>query len=256
MATRAFSTLIDKVSAYTPGCPRPVLTTHIREAAIRLCERTLMWRIAQSQFNLSVGVHEYDYIKPANTDVHVLFAAHMNGFPLAILSLEQALTRYPLWADMFGGQDPDVLWSITPEGTINTDEYNQNEFNESYPIVAPPEIIDAASQPQSITQISPDKFIVLPLPDDANTYTVRMFYALKPSRTATGMDEVVFNELEEAIFHSALQQLLVMPNVTWSDREAAAYHAKQALLVTTERRARANLGNGRSTLVARAPKFA
>jgi hypothetical protein len=157
---------------------------------------------------------------------------------------------------MFGGQDPDVLWSITPEGTINTDEYNQNEFNESYPIVAPPEIIDAASQPQSITQISPDKFIVLPLPDDANTYTVRMFYALKPSRTATGMDEVVFNELEEAIFHSALQQLLVMPNVTWSDREAAAYHAKQALLVTTERRARANLGNGRSTLVARAPKFA
>lgn len=256
MATRAFSTLIDKVSAYTPGCPRPVLTTHIREAAIRLCERTLMWRLAQSQFNLSVGVHEYDYIKPANTDVHVLFAAHVNGSPLAILSLEQAIERYPLWADMFGGQDPSVLWSITPSSTINTVAYNQQVFGQSYTLVVPPAIIDAASQPQSITQISPDKFVVLPLPDNAKVYTMRMFYALKPSRAATGMDEIVFNELEEAIFHSALQQLLVMPNVTWSDREAAAYHAKQALLVTTERRARANLGNGRSTLVAHAPKFA
>jgi hypothetical protein len=83
-----------------------------------------------------------------------------------------------------------------------------------------------------------------------------MFYALKPTRTAAGMDQVVFNDLEEVIVHSALQNLLVMPGVTWSDRELAAYHAKQALFTTTERRARANLGNMRGTMVVTAPKFA
>jgi hypothetical protein len=83
-----------------------------------------------------------------------------------------------------------------------------------------------------------------------------MFYALKPTRTAAGMDQIVFNDLEEVITHSALQTLLVMPGVAWSDRELASYHAKQALFSTTERRARANLGNTRGTMVASAPKFA
>lgn len=256
MATRNFTTLVSRVNAYTPGCPTPVLISHIREAAIKVCERTLAWRMAQSQFNLTPAIHEYDFIKPAGSDVHALFGVQMNGFPLPVLTLEQAIEKYPLWADMFAGLDPDALWSITPSGTINTDEYNQQEFNESYPLTTPPEFVEMASQPQNITQVSPDKFIVLPMPDDAQTYTMRMFYALKPSRDAAGMDEVVFNELEDLIFHSALQALLVMPNVTWGDRTAAGYHAKQALHMLTERRARANLGNARGTLVVRAPKFA
>ena len=70
------------------------------------------------------------------------------------------------------------------------------------------------------------------------------------------MDEAIFNELEEAILHSALQYLLVLPNVAWSDRELASYHAKQFLREMVERRARANLGNMRGTMRATAPKFA
>lgn len=256
MATRNFTTLVSRVNAYTPGCPAPVLISHIREAAIKVCERTLAWRLAQSQFNLTPGIHEYDFIKPAGSDVHAVLGVQMNGFPMDVLTLEQALTQFPLWADMFGGLDPDALWSITPSGTINTDEYNQQEFNESYPLVTPPEFVEMASQPRAITQVNPDKFIVLPMPDDVQTYTVRMFYALKPSRDAAGMDEATFNELEDAIFHLATQHLLAMPNVAWGDKDIASYHAKQALFSLTERRARANLGNARGTLIARAPKFA
>jgi hypothetical protein len=79
---------------------------------------------------------------------------------------------------------------------------------------------------------------------------------LKPTRTAAGMDLTIFNDLEEVIVHSTLQHLLVMPGVAWSDRELASYHAKQGLFTLTERRARANLGNYRGTMVASAPKFA
>jgi hypothetical protein len=70
------------------------------------------------------------------------------------------------------------------------------------------------------------------------------------------MEEAILNELEEAIVHGALQQLLVLPSVNWGDRELATYHAKQFLREVTERRARANLGNMRGTLVATAPRFA
>jgi hypothetical protein len=85
---------------------------------------------------------------------------------------------------------------------------------------------------------------------------MRMIYALKPSRTATEMDETIFNDLEEVIMHGALQHLLVLPNTNWSDRELASYHAKQFISQVTERRARANLGNSRGSLSVQLPGFA
>jgi hypothetical protein len=82
-----------------------------------------------------------------------------------------------------------------------------------------------------------------------------MFMALKPKRSAVGMDEVAFNDLEDAIMHGALQDLLILPNVPWADRDLASYHAKQYIFYTTERRARANLGNARGSFRARMQPF-
>jgi hypothetical protein len=215
MATRTFASLVPRLNPSVPGCPQYTMVQYIRDAAIRVCERTLAWRYVQPTSNLLPGVHEYLYDKPVGAEVHVLFDAMMNDSPLVKMTLEQALMQHPEWSD--------------PAQT---------------------------SEPRLVTQLTPDKYIVLPTPDNAKTYTVRMFYALKPSRDADGMDEAVFNELEEAILHSALQYLLVLPNVAWSDRELASYHAKQFLREMVERRARANLGNMRGTLSAVAPRFA
>lgn len=233
-----------------------MMIQYIRDAAIRVCERSLAWRYTQPVFSLLPGVHEYTYNKPAQSDVHVLFDAMVNDRPLEKLTLEQALYNYPEWADLYSGEDPSVLWSLTPPGSYNTFEYNENLFNENEPFVLPDAIVAEGSEPRSITQLTPDKYIVLPLPDNDKTYTMRMFYALKPSRTANGMDEYVFNDLEDAILHNTLQHLLVLPDVGWKDRELATYHARQFLLEVTSRRARANLGTMRGVMRASAPKFA
>lgn len=256
MATRLFTDLLPKILPSAPGCPQPLAVQHIRDAAIRVCERTLAWRYVQPKFNLLPGVHEYIYDKPVDSEVHVLFEAMVNDRPLERLTLEQALYKYPEWADLYSGEDPAILWSLTPSGAYNTYEYNEGLFNENAAFVLPDAVVAAASEPRSLTQLTPDKYIVLPLPDNAKSYTVRMFYALKPTRTAAGMDAVIFDDLEDVIVHSTLQQLLVMPGVAWSDRELASYHAKQGLFTLTERRARANLGNARGTLTAVYPKFA
>lgn len=256
MPTRLFTDLLPKVLPSVPGCPQPLAIQHIRDAAIRVCERTLAWRYTQPKFNLLPGVHEYLYDKPVDSEIHVLFGTIMNDSPLEVLILEQAIAKYPEWADLYSGEDPSVLWGQTSPGSYNSFEYNENLFNDNESFVLPEAVVAKAAQPRSVTQLSPDKYVVLPLPDAEQTYAIRMFYALKPTRTAAGMDQVVFNDLEEVIVHSALQNLLVMPGVTWSDRELAAYHAKQALFTTTERRARANLGNMRGTMVVTAPKFA
>lgn len=256
MADRTFASLAPRISASVPGCPQSTIVQYIRDTAIRTCERTLYWRYAVPLFNLLPGVHEYVYSKPANTDVHVLFDAIVNNSPLEKLTLEKALELYPKWADLYSGQDPATVWSLTPPlTTYNENEFNESAFNGSNTYVLPDSIVADGSTPQSICQVTPDKYIILPLPDATTTYRVRMFVALKPKRSATGMDEVIMDELEEVLMHGALQHLLVLPNTNWSDRELASYHAKQFVYQVAERRARANLGNMRGTMRVRMQPF-
>lgn len=255
MPTRTFASLVPRLQPSVPGCPHATIVQYIRDSAIRTCERTLAWRYQAPLFNLLPGVHEYTYNRPTDADVHVMFEAVVNNRPLERLTMEKAIELYPQWADLYSGEDPSVVWSQTPSGAFNTFDYNEALFNENSPYVLPSAIVADASTPQSITQISPDKYIILPLPDGQRTYQCRMFLALKPKKTASGMDEVIFDDLEEVIMHGALQHLLVLPSQTWSDRELAAYHAKQYTFQTAERRARANLGNVRGTMRARMQPF-
>jgi hypothetical protein len=253
MADKTFASLVSRLAPSVPGCPQPTITQYIRDAAIRVCERTLYWRYQIPLFNLVPGVHEYFYNKPVTTEVHAVFSALVNDSPLEKLTLDRALEFYPQWADLFGGQSPASVWAQVSGSTFNNPEFNEVQFNQNGSVALPD--FEGASTPQSICQITPDKYIVLPLPDDAHVYQMRMFVALKPRRDSSGMDEFILDELEEVIMHGALQHLLVLPNAHWSDRELAVYHAKQFAYQVAERRARANLGNVRGMMRARMQPF-
>lgn len=256
MTDRTFASLVPRVAASVHGCPQPTIIQYIRDAAIRTCERTLLWRYQIPLFNLQAGVSEYAYNVPSGTKVHALFEMIVNSRPLDRLTLDDALRLYPEWADLYSGESAATAWSLTPTAsTWNTPAFDEAEFNESTPYVVPSAIVADASTPRAVCQITPDKFVVLPLPDDQATYQTRMFVALKPTRTATGMDEVVFDDLEEVIMHGALQHLLLIPSMTWTDKELASYHAKQYAFQIGERRARANLGNMRGTMSVRMQSF-
>jgi len=253
MATRSFESLVYKLSPSVPGCPQPTIVQYIRDAAIRTCERTLSWRYQIPVFNLSPGIVEYTFDKPDDTEVHAIFEAIVNCNPLDRVTLEQAIHRYPCWADLYNGLSAAEIWGQS--ALYNSPQYNQLPYNANGEFVLPEGALEGARDPLIITQVTPDKYIVLPMPDDEKDYEMRMFVALKPSRDAAGMDEFMFNELEDVIMHNALQHLLVLPETNWSDRELATYHAKQYLFHLTERRARANLGNARATMTARSQPF-
>jgi hypothetical protein len=218
MALRSYSDFAPRVQAVAAMCPQAVVIDHIRRAAIEVCERTLMFRM-QTTLNLNPNVFEYSYPNvPASTQVCAVFEAFINDRQLERLTLEQALERNPKWADV-----------------TKTDD---------------------ASEPRILSELTPEKFVVLPMPDDSKTYTLRVFYALKPTRASTGLEEFIFNELEDAIFHHTLQNLLLVPNEPWTDGDLAAYHAKQYLFKLSERRARANVGTMRGSMSVRMRPFA
>lgn len=254
MADRTFASLIPRINTSVPGCPQPLMEQAVRNAAVRACETTLAWRHAQQKVVAVPGVHQYFYDKPRGADVHAVFAATLNGSPLERLTLDQAVALYPEWADLYGGVPFEDLW--VGSGAVDGAAYNEQTLNGGPAFTVTDAALAGASEPRSITQLTPDQYVLLPPPDDAATYTLRLVYALKPKRTATGMPEYLFDELEDILFHGALQELLVLPNEAWNDRELASYHARQYLSRVTERRARANLGNVRGTMTVRMRPFA
>jgi len=253
MPDRSFLSLTPKVSISTMGCPQPLLESMIRDSAIRVCERTLVWRAADAARNLIPGVHEYAYTKPANAEVHAVFHATVNDEAIQRLTLDEALLVHPEWAYLYGGVPFEDLWSGS--GSFNTEGYNEGTFNNGPSFVLSDEALEKAGYPRTLTQLTPDKFIILPLPDDEKTYTLKLIYALKPKRDAVGMPAHILDEIEEAVVHGALQELLILPNQPWTDRELATYHARQFTFKVTERRARANIGNMRGTVTARFKPF-
>jgi hypothetical protein len=212
MATRTFLSLVNRIAPSVPGCPQPIIQQYVRDAAIEACERTLAWRYEQPLIRLTPGVYEYPYTNPLQTEVHAFLTSTVNNERVDPVTLEQLYAAYPDWPN----NDP------TKRAT-----------------------------PRLICQLDPDNFVLAPLPDATVNYDLKMIVALKPLRTSTGMDEDVFDDLENVIMHGALQHLLVLPDKNWSDRELASYHAKQYLYKTTERRARANIGAARASMSVR-----
>jgi len=255
MADRTFATLTPRLTGHAQGIPYPLALDAVRQAATRACERTLVWRYVVPEFALTPGVPEYAYNVPANARVHAVFEALLNDRPLERLSLEQAICKHPQWADLYSGLTAGDAWAGTPESGLNTEEFNTDEFNDGDAYVVPAAIVADGGTPVTLTQTHPNRYTVLPLPDGEQTYNLRMFVALKPTPTADGMDEHIFDELEEVILHGALQHILAMPQKQWTDREGSEYHARQYTFQVTERRARANLGNARATLTAQFPRF-
>jgi hypothetical protein len=221
MALRAFSTLEPIIAASAPGCPTPTIIKYIREAAIDACERTLYWRYRPSDIALTPLQSTYSYptivdgVTTLDVDVHAILKAVLVDGP----ALE------PMALDFAVKRFPQ--WDA----------------------------VDQASQPQVICQLSTKQYILLPKPEAGSSYDLTLTLVLKPSRVATAMDAVTFNELEDAITHNTLQRLLLMPDQNWSDRDGAAYHMREYMAKLTERRARANLGNMRGPMTVRRAFF-
>jgi hypothetical protein len=221
MPTRLFDSVVQRLVTHVPGCPFPVIEKFVRDSAIEVCERTLVWKYEQPPIRLTPGLHDYDYAPPTQAEVHAFIHVTVSvnsdtPFYIEPLSLEQLYEKYPAWPD----HRPEAL-----------------------------------GQPRNIAHLDADHFVLAPVPDNTDTYDVGMLVALKPLRTATGMDETVLDDIENAVMDGALAALYRLPAKAWTDMKLADYHSRQFIYRTSERRARANLGAGRGSMTIKMRPF-
>lgn len=251
MANRTFASMAGRVEALAPEVPRPTVLEHLCLAARMACEKTLAWRYVPATAELLPGVYEYAFDVPTTAEVEHLYGVSMNNSPLDLINLDVAIARYPEWANLFSGEDAEELWSETPGGYLGADEYNEDVFNAGSDFVLPDSIVAEGKRPKAVTMVSPQRYIVLPLPDAEETYTIRMWLALKPLRTATEMDEQAFNELEDLFLWGALETLFSMPGKPWTNPDYAVHYGNKFREGYLEKRRRANIGHVRGPMSVR-----
>lgn len=252
MLTREFSSIANRVEALIPQAPRPTVLEHIRNAARTACEKTLAWRYVTPKYDLLPGVYEYAFPVASGVEVEHIFGASVNNRPLELANLDVAISRYPEWADLFSGLSAQEVWGDTPGGYLGGSEYNEQGYNGAAddPVLPAAATADGAV-PQLITMVSPQRYVILPLPDAEETYEARLWLALKPGRDSTTMDTQAFNELENAFVWGALETLFAMPNKPWTNPDYAVHYGNKFREEYLEKKRRANLGHVRGSMSVR-----
>lgn len=78
--------------------------------------------------------------------------------------------------------------------------------------------------PKRYTQTDMSALILSPVPDATYPDSLVIYYALSPTRIATGLPDWIANDYWEDIVSGALARLMMMPGRAWTNMEAGNYH--------------------------------
>lgn len=108
---------ISLVTPYAPSAPEPVVLRALRDAAVRFCERTRMWRV-RDQFTTSgafpepISMHE-------DAVLYEIESCSLDGRNLDPIALDHLDVERPGWRDDDIGASGLARWFVSPElGTV------------------------------------------------------------------------------------------------------------------------------------------
>jgi hypothetical protein len=168
-----------------PGCPEVTADVAIRAALIEFCEKTLVIQRDLDPVTVVNGITDYDIDPPAS-------------------QLVSRLMR--VWYK-------DVeLTPTAPDNVHNAEVYNTLFTGAD----------KERSDPRMFIQKDERTFSIYPIPKDtvANGLTIRA--ALKPTRNAETIEDVLFEDYAETVAHGAKYRLLSMASKPWTNGPAAS----------------------------------
>lgn len=192
MSTTLWTSFYDYILPDMPGVGQAMASRTLCDAAIEFCEKTSLWIYDHPPFSANANVNTYPWAPPTNTLVVK---------PLNIWYQ----VNYPVQP----GSTPG--WQLTPKSPDELSEL-YGDWQRQY------------GEPLFYTSNTPRKVIIVPGPLTTYVNAFRAEVALKPTRAATGIDSLFFEEYAEAIADGAKAKLFAMKKKPWTDPQLAAYH--------------------------------
>jgi hypothetical protein len=214
---RAIELFLDDVMMHAPGCPADVALAAIRQSAIEFASRSLTVKRELDPVDLEAGVQDYDFEPALQQTVHLVFRAWCGRDELRVFA-------------------PDEL---------RVDAYR-------------PGLLDDAGlgSPRVLLQRDEKSYSLFPVPREAQPGALTLHVALKPTRTATHLADVLYDDWVESIASGALYRLLSSPHKPYTDVAGAAVRRSWFERAVAVARMQINQGHTRAALRVRQRPFA
>lgn len=210
----SYDDFLSRVLIEVPGCPEISALQAVRDSCIEFCEKSLILTRDHDPVTVKAGVVDYELEPPS-------------GY--LVVKVMQA------WLD--NNKLEPMAYDIIREASV------YNRLFSAYQ--------SAPSTPIRYLQKDERSVSLWPLADKnyANGLTMRV--ALKPTRSSTTVEDVLFEDYAEAIASGALGRLMSSVGKAYSSAQGAALHKAQFTQGLNVARQRASHGHTRSNLSVR-----
>lgn len=209
MAFESFDNILRDVEPYVTSCGLPTIRNAIREAAIKLCRKSLVWNDYLGPINVFEDQVAYPLPTPRETEISMILNVYFSKSNMPLLTSKEITEKYP--------QYPKYYEEDGTEKVIK-------------------------KKPMCAFTLSKNTINLAPVPDKDYPNALKLFVAYQPTLDAKGMDGDIIYHYYDVIRDGALHLLYLMPDKPWSQAERAQYHAKLFNYGCNKARASVNLG--------------
>lgn len=202
---KTLAVFLPYVQPYVLACPKPVMRQAIVDAAIDFCEQTHIIQQILDPLSLEAGTREYELSMPSRQELVMVKRAWFKGTELAPAA-QESVSLASAWRD-------DI-----------------------------PGVTATTGDPGEFYQVGQRSIGLHPVPaeDEDEVLTARV--ALKPTRNATSLEDVLYEDWVEAIRDGALYRLHTTPGQSYTDLPAAANRFAGFMQAVSKAKAQATRG--------------
>lgn len=208
------------VMPFATGASEMLVEQYLISAAIDFCSHSLIVQADLDPLTLIPGIVEYDLDQPPQQKIHMLMRAYHGNREIEIVTADMAAGNPAHYGNWF------YAGATVPTGT-----------------------------PNQLFQKNEKTVMVNRAPSDLEPIILTLAAALKPSRKATQLADILFDDYADALALGAASRLLMLPGQAFSSPQLAAVYAAQYAQERAKAQLRASTSFGRSTHSVRIPRI-
>lgn len=186
--TVAWDSYLPEVLPEVPECPDQVAINAIRSSAIDLCQKARVWRASFGPLSLSISTSSYALGVPSNTEL--------------VTVIQASILSNGSWSDISGPYSEEHM-------DMEIDHWRDNTTD---------------SLPYRYLNDGLSNIRVYPTPTANYASVLKGIMALRPTRSATGGDDILYNDWLDVIASGAKAKLMSNLTAPWRNADGVALH--------------------------------
>lgn len=181
---KPYTAFLDYVLPDLPGCSNDVAVHAIKQTVIDFCEKSMILEVDHDPITIVRGVTDYDLDPPTNTLVTKVMKVYYKDQELVPIATDDV--RY---------------------GQFFNKNYQGAEIQEG--------------TPRFYAQKDARTISIFPTPKETEKLVLTLRVALKPTRSASQCDDLIFEDYAEIIGHGAVTRLALSPSKPYTNVQLA-----------------------------------